>query len=148
MAYTGETLLLLPQEKEICVKFVCENKVRISKDSVFKLFIEGLYTGERFVKKRWKMFINRPENKVYILTGFSKIKTVDIMGNVGVIANDGTQKFASSFYLKLPYCCTSNLIAKITLPSNLKAEFLPQKIYNGEGCKEIYVLGKVILFAE
>ncbi len=140
MPYKGDTLCLLPQEKEICVKI--DTSFTIMQNDSFEVDYSGLYISRRYLKKGWRMFINRPLGKVYILTGTSKIITENLCGNVVISVKRENSTAYGEFYLNLPYLCTSILTDDDSELPPLNVSFKPSKIFRAkENC--VYVTGVV-----
>ena len=135
-AFKGDILDLLPQEKEVCFKLPkgCNvNELLFDTDK--------LYLSESFVKKGWRMFLNKARGEVYILTGSAKIKVYHLCGNVRILKYDKTQ--LGSFYIRVPYICTSRLLSpapRISVRATLKLK----RVYRSDGESEEYLVGTVV----
>lgn len=139
-AFKGEYLDLLPQEKEVCFKLQKSKRAHDTEKFIFDT--EKLYLSESFVKKGWKMFLNKAKGEVYILTGSSKIKVYHVCGNVKI--RDGSKKELGSFYIRVPYLCTSRLYSPAPKLS-VRASFKTGKIYRSENESDEYIVGTVTI---
>lgn len=135
-AFKGDYLDLLPQEKEVCIKLI--GKWGEIKSLTFDT--GGLYLSESYIKKGWRMFINKARGEVYILTGSAKLKIYHVCGNVKVLKN-GKEEIGS-FYIRVPYLCTSRLFCEAPRLS-VRASFKESKVYRSQGEKDAYVVGTV-----
>ena len=143
MSYKGNTLELFPIEKEICVRLNTTDDIDISK-SHFYFDKDKLYKTDKYIKKGWKMFISRPLDRIYILNGTAKIKTSNITGNIGIKAKYKDVSASGTYYLNVPFLCTSILDSDYDLPE-LHCTFLYEKSYCTKIGSEIYIVGRLIM---
>ncbi len=139
-AFKGEFLNLLPQEKEVCFKIRKSERVRDEGRFIFDT--DKLYLSESFVKKGWRMFLNKARGEVYILTGSAKIKVYHVCGNIKIRGID--QKEIGSFYIRVPYLCTSKLFSPAPKLC-VRASFKKSKVYRSEKESDEYLVGTVTI---
>lgn len=135
-AFKGDFLDLLPQEAEVCFKLTS------GKCDVGQLVFDtsGLYLSESFVKKGWRMIINKAREEVYILTGKARIKVYHVCGNVRVMKSE--KKEIGRFYIRLPYLCTGELLSPAP-ELRICASFKQSRIYRCESEGECFIVGTV-----
>lgn len=139
-AFKGDFLDLLPQEKEVCFKLAKDKRGYDLDRLIFDT--DKLYLSESFVKKGWRMFLNKSLGEVYILTGSAKIKVYHLCGNVKIRKSD--KKEIGSFYVRVPYICTSKLLSpapKICVRASFKAK----KVYRSDKESDEYIVGTVVI---
>ena len=135
-AFKGDYLLLLPQEKEVCFKIK-----KAKKNADLNLDLSGLYLSENFVKKGWKMFLNKALSQVYILTGNATIRVFYLCGNVKIKTNKAE---AGSVYVRIPYLCTSKNYLDEKPNIKVKARIKVIKTFLSQDETEEYILGKIL----
>ncbi len=139
-AFKGECLELLPQEKEVCFKLRKTGRFADTDKLIFDT--DKLYLSESFIKKGWKMFLNKARGEVYILTGSAKIKIYHVCGNITIYGKNKME--LGSFYVRVPYICTSNLFSPAPKLS-VKASFKTDRIYSCEKEDDKYLVGTVTI---
>lgn len=140
----GDTLLLLPQEKEVCIKFKLSTNNTDLMKCRYSVDCSSLYTVETYLKKGWKILFKKANNRIYILTGTSRIKNLHIVGKVKVTAITDNKMSTSEVYVRIPFICTSSLNQPCSSElNNIEAYFKPQKVYKSDDENEAYIRGTI-----
>ena len=143
MGIKSDRLLMLPYEKELCVKVLNPSRMDINESIPLSIDTTHLYLSEVYINKRWKMFINKTVQRIYILTGTVRLRHIRCCGNIVLYYSDGSNMIRGGAYVNIPlyYTADPGFTVKNVDPNDYSYIFTPRKFINGIYNKYCYITG-------